>query len=317
MEERLHKVLAAAGVASRREAERLIAAGQVAVDGKTVTEMGVKVDPEKHAISVAGRPVTIPRRKTYVLLNKPGGYVTTRADPHAGRTVMDLLRDLDVPVHPVGRLDKDTEGALIVTNDGELTQLLTHPRHGVPKIYQAHVQGVPDEKALEALRTGVRLEDGLTAPAQVRLLYAGEDRAVLEITLHEGRKRQVRRMLDAVGHPVRYLRRVAIGPVSVRKLPLGAWRYLTQKEVHALMRMAKGEVTPQAAMPRPQGGAAARPGKAPQRRAARAPAKNLASHSAAPKERDGSGQSGDGAGGRLAPRRDGRMSGRPRDARNP
>jgi len=209
MEERLHKVLAAAGVASRREAERMIAAGQVAIDGETVTEMGVKVDPEKHAITVAGRPGAIPRRKTYVLLNKPGGYVTTRADPHAGRTVMDLLRDVDVPVHPVGRLDKDTEGALIVTNDGELTQLLTHPRHGVPKIYQAHVQGVPGEKALERLRTGIRLEEGMTAPAQVRVLFAGEDRAVLEITLHEGRKRQVRRMLEAVGHPVRYLRRVA------------------------------------------------------------------------------------------------------------
>ena len=222
MEERLHKVLAAAGVASRREAEQLIAAGHVAVDGKTVTQMGVKVDPERQAITVDGRPVTLSHRRVYLLLNKPAGYVTTRADPHAARTVMDLVAELGVPVHPVGRLDRDTEGALILTNDGDLTQLLTHPRHAVPKIYQAHVQGVPGEKALERLRTGVRLEEGVTAPAQVRVLYTEAERSVLEITLREGRKRQVRRMLAAVGHPVTYLRRVAIGPVSVRKLPHAA-----------------------------------------------------------------------------------------------
>lgn len=263
MEERLHKVLAAAGVASRREAEQLIAAGHVAVDGKTVTQMGVKVDPERQAITVDGRPVTLSHRRVYLLLNKPAGYVTTRADPHAARTVMDLVAELGVPVHPVGRLDRDTEGALILTNDGDLTQLLTHPRHAVPKIYQAHVQGVPGEKALERLRTGVRLEEGVTAPAQVRVLYAEAERSVLEITLREGRKRQVRRMLAAVGHPVTYLRRVAIGPVSVRKLPHGCWRHLSAKEVSALRRAAEGTAPGRAAAavapPTPAGKAASRP----------------------------------------------------------
>lgn len=275
MEERLHKVLAAAGVASRREAERLIAAGHVRVDGKPVTQLGVKVDPERQRIEVDGRTVTVPRRKTYVLLNKPAGYVTTRADPHAPRTVMDLVSEVPVPVHPVGRLDKDTEGALILTNDGEFTQLLTHPRHEVPKLYQAHVRGVPDEKALERLRTGVRLEEGMTAPARVRVLHTEDDRAVLEITLREGRKRQVRRMLEAVGHPVTYLRRVAIGPVSVRKLPLGAWRLLSQKEVSALRKAAES-------------GAPSEPAEAPpERQRSRRPAPARRPESKAPRETGG------------------------------
>lgn len=239
MEERLHKVLAGAGVASRRESERLIAAGRVCVDGRVVNEMGVKVDPERQAITVDGKPIQTDTKRVYVLLNKPKGFVTTRYDPHATRTVMDLLGD-EVPgsVHPVGRLDKDTEGALLLTNDGAFTELLTHPRHAVPKLYQAHVTGIPDEKALERLRTGVRLEDGMTAPAKVRVIHAEGERAVLEITLHEGRKRQVRRMLEAVGHPVEHLRRLAVGPISIRKLPKGAWRYLSQKEVDQLRRAA-------------------------------------------------------------------------------
>jgi len=241
MEERLHKVLAAAGVASRREAERLIAAGRVSVDGRAVTEMGVKVDPAQHAIAVDGRPISAPPRKVYVLLNKPKGFTTTRADPHAAHTVMELVDEVSAPVHPVGRLDKDTEGALILTNDGEFTQLLTHPRHGVPKIYQAHVEGIPGDKVLQRLRTGVRLADGMAAAAGVRVLDARDERAVLEIALREGRNRQVRRMLEAVGHPVRSLRRVAIGPVSIRKLPLGCWRPLSQKEIHALRRAAEGD----------------------------------------------------------------------------
>lgn len=242
MEERLHKVLAAAGVASRREAERWIAAGRVAVDGQVVTEMGVKVDPERQRITVDGRPVSLPKRKVYVLLNKPKGFVTTRSDPYAPHTVMELVQEVPVPVHPVGRLDKETEGALLLTNDGDLTHLLTHPRYGVEKVYVAYVKGVPSEKALKRLRSGVRLEEGLTAPARVKVLHTNEEGAVLEMTLHEGRKRQVRRMLAAVGHPVERLRRVAIGPVSIRKLPLGAWRYLSQKEVAALRQAATAGV---------------------------------------------------------------------------
>ncbi|MDH7569229.1 MAG: pseudouridine synthase, partial [Armatimonadota bacterium] len=179
MEERLQKILAGAGIASRRHSERLIAEGRVAVDGQVVTEMGTKVDPERHTITVDGRPVVAPKH-VYLLLNKPRGYVTTRWDPHAARTVMELVRDVPVPVHPVGRLDKDTEGLLLLTNDGEFTHLLTHPRHQVPKVYVAHVKGYPDEEALQRLRTGVRLEGELTAPARVRVLFANETRAVLE-----------------------------------------------------------------------------------------------------------------------------------------
>ncbi|MBI3945791.1 MAG: rRNA pseudouridine synthase [Armatimonadetes bacterium] len=238
MEERLHKVLAAAGVASRREAERWIAAGRVAVDGRVITEMGVKVDPARQRILVDGWPVALPERMVYVLLNKPKGFVTTRSDPHARHTVMELMDEVAVPVHPVGRLDKDTEGALIFTNDGGFTNLLTHPRHEVEKVYVAHVKGVPGEKALERLRAGIRLEEGVTAPARVKVLHTDGEDAVLEMVLREGRKRQVRRMLEAVGHPVDALRRVAIGPVSTRKLPTGAWRYLSQKEVAALRKAA-------------------------------------------------------------------------------
>ena len=293
MEERLHKVLAAVGVASRRESERLIAEGRVAVDGQTIIQMGVKVDPDRQSITLDGRPIGLAPKKVYVLLNKPKGYVTTRSDPHATHTVMELVSEVPVPIYPVGRLDRETEGVLILTNDGDFTQKMTHPRHEVSKMYQVHVEGVPDDESLELLRTGVRLEDGVTGPAYVRVLVAGGGRAVLEITIREGRNRQVRRMMDAIGHPVEYLRRIAIGPVSVRNLPKGAWRYLSQKELHALLRMAeRGEMAP-SAPPRRESAPAAgtsssvRPGRPPRRRE-RAPGPRNAPRAGAMRGRPGS-----------------------------
>jgi 23S rRNA pseudouridine2605 synthase len=236
--ERLQKLLAAAGFGSRRSCETLILEGRIAVNGTTVTELGSKADVSCDSITVDGRPVTMPKL-VYVLMNKPAGVVTSVADPHASRTVMNLLPRLPAPVYPVGRLDKDTEGALLLTNDGDLAHRLTHPRYGVPKTYRAIVSSLPDDSALERLRGGMKLEDGITGPAKVTVL--GQDRqtgsCTLEIVIHEGRKRQVRRMLEAVGHPVLKLVRAHFGPLSTFKLPRGACRMLSKPEVARLRKM--------------------------------------------------------------------------------
>jgi len=255
MPERLQKLLSAAGVASRRDAEALIAAGKVSVNGKVVRETGAKVDPERDHVTVEGRAVPRNVEKLYVLLNKPAGYVTTREDRHAEHLVMDLVcpplearfgkGDAAVAgLHPVGRLDTQTEGLLILTNDGEFTQLLTHPRHGVPKVYQADVRGIPDREAIERMRTGIPLFGRRTLPARVRVRRVDRTRglASVEVELREGRNQQVRRMLQAVGFPVSRLRRVAIGPVTLGRLRPGRWRFLTEAEVELLRGAARGAV---------------------------------------------------------------------------
>ena len=225
-------------MASRRAAEKLIAEGRVSVNGATIREMGVKADPAVDDIRVDGRRLRKPERHRYILLNKPAGYVTTRSDPQRRRTVMELLGGVREYVYPVGRLDYDTEGLLLLTNDGDLAARLTHPRHGVERTYEAHVAGVPDEDALARLRKGIPLDGRRTMPAEVTVLgpaRAGRHGAgVLLMTIREGRNRQVRRMCEAVGHPVRKLRRVRIGPVSDRRLRPGEWRELTRKEVEKL-----------------------------------------------------------------------------------
>src|SRR5438067_13631163 len=221
-EERLQKVLAARGVASRRAAEELIQGGRVSVDGRVVLELGTKVDPGRATIKVDGRALPRPR-PTYVLLNKPRGYVTTASDPEGRRTVYDLL-DLRERVFPVGRLDMDSEGLLLLTNDGELANRLAHPRYHVAKEYLATVDGTPGENDLRALRAGVELDDGRTAPAEVEVLGNARGRTQLRVVLHEGRNRQVRRMLEAVGHPVRDLQRTAYGPLRLGRLKEGDWR---------------------------------------------------------------------------------------------
>ena len=227
---RLQKILSQAGVASRRAAEKLIEEGRVSVNGRTVREMGVKADPAADDIRVDGRRLRAPQRHRYILLNKPAGVVTTRSDPQRRQTVVDLLGGVREYVYPVGRLDYDSEGLLILTNDGDLAARLTHPRHEVERTYEAYVAGAPDEDAMEQLRRGIPLDGRRTMPADVKLL----GQRVLLITIREGRNRQVRRMCEAVGHPVKKLRRVRIGPITDRRLRPGEWRELTRGEVEKL-----------------------------------------------------------------------------------
>ena len=207
--ERLQKILSQAGIASRRASEQLMLEGRVTVNGTTILELGTKADPARDDIRVDGRRIKIPERHLYLLLNKPRGYVTTRSDPQKRPTVIDLLKGVREYVYPVGRLDYDSEGLLILTNDGDLAARLTHPRHGVPRVYEARVLGVPDAHDMKRLAKGVTIDGRRTGPAEVVSL--GPSR--LRITVREGRNRQVRKMCDAIGHPVDELRRVAIGPI--------------------------------------------------------------------------------------------------------
>jgi pseudouridine synthase len=232
--ERLQKILSQAGVASRRASEQLMREGRVTVNGTTIRELGTKADAERDDIRVDGRRVRVPEQHRYILLSKPPGYVTTRSDPHRRPTVIDLISDVREYVYPVGRLDFDSEGLLILTNDGELAARLTHPRHGVARVYEARVLGVPDTHDLTRLARGIVIDGRRTRPALVRVIHTRSDDATLEITVHEGRNRQVRKMCDAISHPVSSLRRVAIGPIRDAKLRPGRWRDLNEAEVARL-----------------------------------------------------------------------------------
>jgi pseudouridine synthase len=234
----LQKILAQAGYGSRRVCEQLILQGRVRINGQVVTQLGVQADPQCDVIEVDGKRVQLSEEHTYILLHKPAGVVTTRRDAHAARTVMDLLQGVSAAVFPVGRLDADTTGALLLTDDGELAYRLTLPRYGVPKTYLVEVRGEVGEEALRRLREGVLLEDGMTAPAQVQKVryLAGRGTTLLRLTIHEGRKRQVKRMCMAVGHPVVRLHRERFGHLTLHQLPVGAWRYLTDEEIVALRR---------------------------------------------------------------------------------
>lgn len=249
--QRLQKILSGAGVASRRLAEQLIVQARVSLNGSVVTELGTKADPATDDIRVDGRRILGPQRRRYILLNKPRGYVTTRSDPQGRPTVMDLLADVREYVYPVGRLDYDSEGLLILTNDGDLAARLTHPRHEVERVYEARVRGVPGLREIDRLERGIIIDGRRTAPARVRLARTsaapnprnGETRSmqsVLILSIHEGRHRQVRKMLEAVGHPVVRLRRVQIGPIGDRELRTGHYRELTPAEVALLRRAAGG-----------------------------------------------------------------------------
>ena len=235
---RLQKILAAAGVASRRASETLISQGRVTVNGAVVTALGTKADPSRDEIRVDGRRVKGAERLRYILLNKPRRVVTTRRDPEGRPTVIGLLRGVREYVYPVGRLDYDSEGLLLLTNDGALAERVSHPRHGVVKRYRAQLAAVPSPEALATLARGVVIDGEKTGPADVRLLKpsasSGRDRCLVEIGIHEGRNRQVRRMCEAVGCPVSRLERVAIGPITDRALKPGQWRELTTRELDAL-----------------------------------------------------------------------------------
>jgi len=241
MQVRLQKLLSQAGIASRRAAEKLIAEGRVSVNGTTVREMGTKADPAADDIRVDGRRIKSAEPLRYILLNKPAGYVTTRSDPQRRPTVIDLLRGVREYVYPVGRLDYDTAGLLLFTNDGDLAARLTHPRHGIERTYEARVAGVPDAEGIERLRKGIPLDGRRTLPADVTPLNRGRTArdGVLVMTIREGRNRQVRRMCEAVGHPVRALIRTRIGPISDKRLKPGMWRDLTLEEVRSLIRAAR------------------------------------------------------------------------------
>lgn len=230
--ERLQKVLARAGVASRRGVEELIAGGRIRVNG-TVATLGDRVDPSKDRVEIDGSLLPLHSDLVYYLLNKPPGVVVTASDPEGRPTVIELV-DAPTRIWPVGRLDTDSEGALVLTNDGELTDRLTHPRWGVPKTYLAEVEGKPPKAALRTLARGVALEEGITAPAQVMLTGRSGPRSLVEITIHEGRNRQVRRMFAAVGHPVRRLVRTAVGPLTLGRLKPGTYRRLSPTEVQTL-----------------------------------------------------------------------------------
>lgn len=239
MEERLQKVLAAAGICSRREAEKYIADGRVKVNGKTIREMGYKVG-EKAFILVDGNPIRT-EKKVYYAFYKPRGVVTTMSDPQGRRTIRDFCSDLPQRVFPVGRLDYNTEGLLILTNDGDLAQILSHPKHEVAKTYRVTVPGIVEQEKLDKLRIGVKLDDGMTAPAVVTLLdYDFEKNTTMfDITIHEGRNRQVRRMCDSIGCPVRTLRRIKFATLTLQGIGKGKMRTLSEREVEALKKAAK------------------------------------------------------------------------------
>ena len=242
MLERIQKIISAAGITSRRAAEQLILDGRVRVNGQVVTELGTKADAAKDHIKVDGKLINPRQPLSYIMLNKPAGYVTTMSDPEGRPTVQHLLKGVKVRVYPVGRLDYNTEGLLLLTNDGDFAHLITHPSHEFPKTYRAKVKGVLEDHQIEQLEKGIYLDDGRTAPAKLKKISKEEANSWLEITIHEGRKRQVRRMFDRVGHSVIKLKRVRTGNLQLGDLPEGSFRYLTPDEISALKELALAEI---------------------------------------------------------------------------
>lgn len=233
--ERLQKYLSACGVASRRRAEELIAGGHVQVNGTTAV-IGQSVRPGRDKVAVDGKPVRPPRRMVYIALNKPRGYVTTLHDELGRRCVTELIGELDKRVYPVGRLDRDSEGLLLLTDDGAFANFLTHPKNHVPKVYHVSVRPAATDAQIAQLESGIELDGRLTAPAKVRVVSEEPDRSVLDITLFEGRNRQVRRMCEALGFTVARLSRIAVGSLKLGGLRPGQWRELTPREVGSLRR---------------------------------------------------------------------------------
>ena len=231
---RLQKYLAECGIASRRKAEEYIQEGKVQVNGKSVTELGVKINPEKDIVYFNNKKVTKQNENIYILLNKPIGYVTTTKDQFNRETVLDLIRGINKRIVPVGRLDMYTSGALILTNDGDFIYKVTHPSHEITKTYIATLKGIITNEELEELRRGVEIEDYLTRPAKVKILKTDTEKNIsrIEITIHEGKNRQVRKMCEAIGRNVMALHRSKIGNIGVKDLKIGEWRYLSKNEIN-------------------------------------------------------------------------------------
>lgn len=239
MEEmRLQKYLALSGVASRRACESLIEEGRVSVNGEKITKLGTKVK-DGDTVLFDGKKVLPKEKKYYIMLNKPAGYVTTASDELGRKTAVDLLKDIDARVFPVGRLDMDTEGLLFLTNDGDFTYTVSHPKHKIEKTYVAHITGKLTRAEANMLKTGVEIDGRYTAPAKVEVTEEKKNSSVVKIKICEGRNRQVRKMFEAVGHHVISLKRTAVGGVFLGNLPLGKWRHLKEEEIKALIRHEK------------------------------------------------------------------------------
>ena len=234
MHQRLQKILANAGVCSRRKADEYILKGRVAVDGKIITEMGVKIDPNNHTITVDKKPIKLSKKKIYLLLNKPAGYVTTMSDPQGRPIVTSLIKNISERVFPVGRLDFETEGALLLTNDGDLAQKVLHPKYEIRKTYLAIVTGKVSRNRITSLEKGIMLNGKKTWPAKIEVIETTAKSSKLKIIIHEGRKRQVRRMCAAIGHKVTYLKRLAYGGLHLGNLPLGKTRLLVKADLQKL-----------------------------------------------------------------------------------
>lgn len=237
MEERLQKFLAEAGIASRRKSEELIAAGRVKVNGVVIKEQGVKIDPKKDAVEFDGKVLSQKaEKKVYLMLHKPEGYVTTSKEQFGRPAVLDLIHGVPERIFPVGRLDYDTSGLLLLTNDGDLTYRLTHPKHDVEKTYIAKLFGVPDDGELQKFRRGVAVDGRKTSPAKIQIISKEKDLrfCTVEIRIHEGRNRQVRKMCEAIHHPVAQLKRIATGELQLGDLPKGKYRFLTEQEIKYL-----------------------------------------------------------------------------------
>lgn len=229
---RLQKYLAQMGIASRRKAEELISEGVIKVNGNTVTEMGYKVT-DQDIIEVNGKIIAGKEKKVYVLLNKPVGYISTAKDQFGRPSVVELISGIKERLYPVGRLDYDTSGLIILTNDGEFTYKMTHPKHEIKKVYLAMVQGIPSQEELKAFKNGLKIEDYITSKASIKIIENEGDKSWVEIAIHEGKNRQVRKMCEAIGHPVIKLKRTAIGPLTLGDLSEGRWRILSKKEIEA------------------------------------------------------------------------------------
>ncbi len=232
--ERLQKILSEAGVASRREAEKMISAGHVAINGMVVTKLGTQADPSRDKVTVGGEPITIPEKKVYYLFHKPENVMVTRKDPQGRPTILDYLKGVPQRVNPVGRLDFDSEGLLLLTDDGDLHARLTHPRHEVPKIYQVKVAGHISATHLKMLREGIDIGEYVTQPCGAKLLKENPQNVWIELTLKEGKNRQVRRMMEALGFRVLRLVRIGIGPLNLGGLKKGEWRPLSLSEIAAI-----------------------------------------------------------------------------------
>jgi len=234
---RIQKYMAQCGVASRRKSEEIIAQGRVKVNDEVIKELGVQINPSKDIVKVDNKVIKMEKKKVYIALNKPEGYITTSSEQFGRNKVLDLIEDVNERVYPIGRLDYDTSGLLLLTNDGDLTYKLTHPKHEIDKTYIAVLQGTPTEDVLDKFRVGLKIDGYTTAPASIIVLKYWEEKTTVEIKIHEGKNRQIRKMCEKIGYPVLKLKRIAIGEIGIANLRRGKWRYLNDEEIGYLKKM--------------------------------------------------------------------------------